>query len=264
VFNDTYEWSNLWGEVSIEVTVTEQQVNGDDVYLWEYAVTNDEFPDIGYFALPVFEPDPYYPIGLDGIRLTVGALDTTQTGWMGGIDYATDRPPYTEDAYIWWEIGNDEIDLGHSGVFSFRTAPTTISSGQGIVKDTTGIAPTIIGAIAAPVALDPREVTTKGDTVSDPILGDGLVSLRESVGWVISKQPTDGIGPTVWFGIVGPVTLDPTKGRIELGAGNEEKEITIDGPRTIQRSGESKGIFLVPAGARVELKYLTLSNGKTI
>lgn len=177
VFNDTYEWSNMWGAVSIEVTVTEEQVGGEDVYLWEYAVSNDDFSDIGYFALPVFEPYPSYPIGLDGIRLTVGALDTTQTGWMGGIDYATDRPLNVEDAYIWWEIGNDEIDLGQSGTFSFRTTPTTISSGQGIVKDATGIAPTIIGGIAAPEAREPWIVRTKYDVVDD----EPLVSIREAV-----------------------------------------------------------------------------------
>jgi hypothetical protein len=259
VFNDTYEWSNdYWGPVSIDVTVTEAQIGGDDVYLWEYAVTND--PDnnmsVGYFAIPALEPDPNYPIGLDGIRLTVGALDTTQTGWMGGIDYATDRPAYATDAYIWWEIGNEPIELGQSGVFSFVTAPTTISSGTGIVKEAPGIAPVIIGAIAVPVAPDPREVTTKSDTGTPD---DGLVSLREAVNWVIVNEPQN---TQVTFKVNGPIALDPNKGEIELS-----QTISILGPAvgtiTIQRTGGNHRIFNVAHGATVYLTNLELFNGKT-
>jgi predicted outer membrane repeat protein len=263
VFNDSYEFSNeYWGPVSIEVTVTEEQIGGEDVYLWEYAVSNDNFPDIGYFALPALDPNNY---GLDGIKLTVGALDTTQSGWMGGIDYDTDRPFFTTDAYIWWEIGNDEIDLGHSGVFSFRTTPTTIGSGTGIVKDAPGIAPVVIGAIAAPVAREPWIVRTKDDVVDD----EPLVSIREAVTWVLGNQ---GKAPdnTVVLDVAGPITLDPGpgKGQIVLGQDGQTKEINIRGPLgttvTIQRSGGTHRIFHVKPNTTVGLSNLELKNGMVV
>lgn len=260
VFDQTYNWSGLFGNASIQVTVTEGSINGDDVYDWEYSVTNDSgnFWDIGYFALPAIDPDDY---GLDGLKLTIGNLESTVAGeWTGEVGNATDRPLYATDEYIWWKFDSNGIEPGQSAVFSFTTAPTTISSGQGITKETTGFAPTILGTIAAPEGRNPRVVSTKADTEVD----DGVVSLREAVDYVLNNQnkPT-----TVSFDINGPVTLAPGKDPIELGKTGVATSILIDGPlqgtQTIQRSGEAKGLFHVPAMATVELNQLMLREGNS-
>ena len=71
------------GDASIRVTVTEDDSSGDDLYLWNYVLTND--PNNGWnfemLAVPNKDPNGW---GTDAMALTIGDIASDQEGWDGG------------------------------------------------------------------------------------------------------------------------------------------------------------------------------------
>lgn len=213
------------------------------------------------FAIPVKDPEGY---GLDGLKLTIGNLGTSRTGWESEVGNSPSRPFFTEDEYIWWgEATGLPIEVGQSADFWFTTVPTSISSGTGLAASIVGgFAPAVLGTVAAPVAPDPLKVTIANDISP---LDDGLVSLREAVGYA-NKQPANE-EQDITFGWTGAktITLLPANGEIALN-----KWITITGfadPErvTIQRdpgTAVKHRLFVVDQAATVELYNLDLAHGE--
>ena len=166
-----------------------------------------------------------------------------------GEPYGSPTIPFgSEDQYIWWgDSGPDDPILpGGSADMWFTTAPTTITSGTGVVSSVVGgFGNLITGTIAAPTVPDPHTVWTKSDTGTT---NDGRVSLREAVGYTLNHQDK---GTDIGFAVSGPITLDPTKGQIVLGVHEQTTEININErqmPR--QRSSVTRAAQSITASSR--------------
>lgn len=267
MFTDSYLWSDGFSQsATITVTVEDAAPGFEGQYKWNYQVVSDSYEDIpgtGYenFTIPLKDPEEY---GIDGAQLTVGNIGTDRPGWVGDVGLSPAHPLFSQDLDIWWvnEAGSP-IEFGQSANFWFTTVPTTISSGTGRTQIIpTGIAMGINGTIAAPVAPDPLKATILDDEAPLPP-DDGLVSLREAIGYANTKAVAN---PNKTFNITfGPKVQ---QGRISLTS-----ELTINANTTIigtdklgvvGMNGDDRcRVFTIGQNRIVTIENLWMYNGGT-